>query len=94
MCPSQNGGNCVDSQGVSYGILCDTRFSGIVITTSGKKFLLEREEDMKQLEVEEMYGAKEKRDYAGTFDNCAGFCDTYDKAVSTSCHLELCACCA
>lgn len=28
--------SCVDSMGGVYGILCDTRWSGIVITTSGK----------------------------------------------------------
>ncbi|KAK4539809.1 hypothetical protein LTR36_010343 [Oleoguttula mirabilis] len=74
-----SGKTCTDTGGVTYGILCATRFSGIVITNSGKKFLLERDEDFEQIEAE-MRGGREKRDYTGTFDNCAGFCDTYDKA--------------
>ncbi|KAK5125495.1 hypothetical protein LTR85_000606 [Meristemomyces frigidus] len=72
-----SGQSCTDSEGVTYGIICDTRFSGIVITNSGKKFLLERDEDLKYIEAE-MHAEKEKRDFTGTFDNCAGFCDTYD----------------
>lgn len=83
MCPSLNGKSCVDPEGVIYGILCDIQFSGIVITNSGKKFLLERDEDMKQIEREETYGGKEKRDYAGEFNICAGFCDSFDAAVSS-----------
>ncbi|KAK6382536.1 hypothetical protein LTR65_010507 [Meristemomyces frigidus] len=88
MCPAMSGKTCTDTGGVTYGILCATRFSGIVITNSGKKFLLERDEDFEQIEAE-MRGGREKRDYTGTFDNCAGFCDTYDKAVSRSRNVPL-----
>ncbi|KAI7470110.1 hypothetical protein KC357_g6228 [Hortaea werneckii] len=55
MCPDLNGQTCVDVQTQSYGILCNTRFSGIVITTSGKKYLMEREEDLERIKLEEMY---------------------------------------
>ena len=67
---------------MTYGVLCNTRFSGVVITNSGKKYLLEREEDFKRIAEEETYAGVKKRDYAGTFDNCAGFCDTYESNVS------------
>lgn len=63
MCPAANGYSCIDSDDVVYGVLCNTRFSGEVITNSGKRMLMD----------------KSKRDYSGTFDNCVGFCDTYSK---------------
>ena len=82
MCPGLHDETCTDSAGVTYGVLCDTRFSGIVITNSGKKYLMEREEDFKRIAEEEKYAGVKKRDYAGTFDNCVGFCDTYESSVS------------
>ncbi|TKA28888.1 hypothetical protein B0A50_03299 [Salinomyces thailandicus] len=69
MCPSLEGQTCVDALGQKYGILCRTRFSGIVITTSGKKFLMEREEDFEGLmrrdveEGEEGEGADGKGEF-------------------------------
>lgn len=69
MCPGINGKSCKDSNGDVYGILCDTHFSGIVITASGKK-----ERDASSVE-DWGVAAVEERDYAGTFDNCASFCD-------------------
>ncbi|RMY43563.1 hypothetical protein D0864_15821, partial [Hortaea werneckii] len=79
MCPDLNGQTCVDAQTQSYGLLCNTRFSGIVITTSGKKYLMEREADLERIKLEEMYmgSGVEKRDFQGNFTNCAGFCDGY-----------------
>lgn len=37
MCPSLNNKSCIDSIGGVYGIICDVRWSGIVITASGKQ---------------------------------------------------------
>ena len=36
MCPGINGKICTDEMGIAYGVLCDTHFIGIVITTSRK----------------------------------------------------------
>jgi hypothetical protein len=36
MCPDLDHKTCKDSMGTSYGVLCDTRFVGNIITTSGK----------------------------------------------------------
>ena len=41
-CPSDDSGRCVDLEDVVYGILCNTRFSGTVITTSGKLAVKEK----------------------------------------------------
>ncbi|KAK3071362.1 hypothetical protein LTR53_008767 [Teratosphaeriaceae sp. CCFEE 6253] len=71
MCPALDGEYCVDAAGDMYGVLCNTRFSGTVITNSGKLRLRERDPS----DVEEELG---KRAYSGTFDNCADFCDSYD----------------
>lgn len=37
LCPGLHGGTCVDSMGNVYGVLCDTRFSGIIIDSTGRK---------------------------------------------------------
>lgn len=63
MCPALKGQRCVDSQGATYGVLCNTRFGGTIITNDGKRHL-ERSK-------------KEKRNYTGSLDSCLGFCDMY-----------------
>lgn len=65
LCPSQNGQVCQDSLEATYGVLCDTRFSGTIIVSSGK-----HKEKAK----------KQRRHYAGTLDNCSGFCDMFSAA--------------
>ena len=82
LCPNLDKSSCMDTAGVTYNILCNTRFSGVVITNSGRKYLLEREEDLMRIAQEETYAGKEKRDYTGTFDNCVTYCDSFDKNVS------------
>ncbi|KAK0940405.1 hypothetical protein LTR29_007993 [Friedmanniomyces endolithicus] len=77
MCPSLNGKDCTDANGDSYGVLCDTRFSGTVITNSGKMKMKEKMRIRGQNMGEEQ-AELEKRDYTGTFDGCADFCDSYD----------------
>ena len=62
MCPALNSATCVDGAGVVYGVLCDTQFSGVVITNSGKKFLLEW---AGRREVVDEDDELEKRDYTG-----------------------------
>lgn len=49
----------------TYGVLCDTRFSGTIIVSSGKHKEKSR---------------KERRNYAGSLDNCSGFCDMFSAA--------------
>ncbi|KAK3076055.1 hypothetical protein LTR53_000100 [Teratosphaeriaceae sp. CCFEE 6253] len=69
-----NGKYCVDAGGDKYGILCNIQFSGMVITNSGKKTLMERipgEADGPMSDIA-------KRTYAGSFDNCVEFCDEYE----------------
>ncbi|KAI6914649.1 hypothetical protein KC318_g1864 [Hortaea werneckii] len=94
MCPALNGQTCLDPQRQSYGVLCNTRFSGIVITTSGKKYLMEREEDLERIKLEDMYMGTaegtvvEKRDFQGNFTNCAGFCDGYPADVCVGVYYE------
>ncbi|KAK1810125.1 hypothetical protein LTR12_015521 [Friedmanniomyces endolithicus] len=81
MCPSLNGKDCTDANGDSYGVLCDTRFSGTVITNSGKMKMKEKMRIRGQNMGEEQ-AELEKRDYTGTFDGCADFCDSYDDPSS------------
>jgi len=50
MCPDVDHKLCKDSMGASYGILCDTRFIGIIITTSGKKHKRADQEEERDLE--------------------------------------------
>lgn len=42
VCPSNHQGRCVDSEGIEYGVLCNTLFSGIVITNAGKFMGMEK----------------------------------------------------
>ncbi|KAK5706587.1 hypothetical protein LTR97_001577 [Elasticomyces elasticus] len=76
MCPAQDGKTCVDSGGTEYGVLCNARLSGTVITVSGKKLLMERHRGR----TEEAKAAAEldKRVFTATFDNCGDYCDNYD----------------
>ncbi|KAK0251460.1 hypothetical protein LTR91_016246 [Friedmanniomyces endolithicus] len=79
MCPSLNGKDCTDANGDSYGVLCDTRFSGTVITNSGKARLRMRGQGAVVGAAEEVEeGGLGKRDFTGSFDGCADFCDSYD----------------
>ena len=64
MCPAVNGATCIDSTNIVYGVLCDTQFSGVVITNSGKKFMLEKERRREVVDGEE---GVEKRDDTGEF---------------------------
>ncbi|TKA68203.1 hypothetical protein B0A55_09373 [Friedmanniomyces simplex] len=77
MCPALNGKSCVDADGDVYGVLCDTRFSGTVITNSGKK---EKAKKGRMIRGQSMDAESEldKRDFTGTFDGCADFCNSYD----------------
>ncbi|KAI5365344.1 hypothetical protein Slin14017_G052340 [Septoria linicola] len=63
LCPSQDRQTCQDSFGAIYGVTCDHRFSGTVITSFGKH------------RARDMMG---KRYNSGTLDACLGFCDHYD----------------
>lgn len=63
MCPALNGQSCTDSQGFVYGVLCNTRFGGTIITSAGKHKMEK--------------ARKDKRAYTGTLDSCLGFCDMY-----------------
>lgn len=90
LCPRLDHKVCQDSMGMPYGVLCDTRFAGIIITTSGKRkrsaedaeqrdlheaaLLDERGGDDMMLEDREL-GA---RTYTGTFDGCVSHCDEFD----------------
>ena len=46
MCPDLDHKTCKDSMGKSYGVLCDTRFIGNIITTSGKRKRVDQERDL------------------------------------------------
>ena len=72
MCPQLNNRQCVDSLGDTYGVLCDTRLSGLVITTAGKKMAVRNEEDVAELE---------KRALTANFDGCGAYCGNYDRDV-------------
>ncbi|CAK3834566.1 Hypothetical predicted protein [Lecanosticta acicola] len=76
MCPALNGQRCQDSSGATYGVLCDQRFSGTIITSSGKhkmeKMMVPQEE-----EGEGEDAVLAKRNYAGTLAICLDFCEQY-----------------
>lgn len=81
-----------------YGIICNTRFGGIVIVDSGKMVKEKRageEEEEVVVEKREM-GAEgsvlEQRSYTGTFEGCTGFCDTYDRTYCLGVSYEKGAC--
>lgn len=80
----------MDTLGDIYGVLCDVRFSGVVITTSGKKLLKEREGaelerrhigDVKVAERDESDQSVEKRSYAGSFNICAMSCGAFNRTL-------------
>lgn len=48
MCPDVDHKTCKDSMGISYGVLCDTRFIGNIITTSGKRKRVDQERDLEE----------------------------------------------
>lgn len=86
MCPSLNGQECQDVAGSLWGIICDARLSGLVITTSGKHKEARRVDSESSfneaaLELEERAEAAtegrevEKRTYTGSFAGCADYCD-------------------
>lgn len=77
-----------------YGVLCDTRFAGIIITTSGKR---KRKRSDGQEAAEQQRGLQEAallderdaallledrelgaRTYTGSFDGCVSHCDEFD----------------
>jgi len=80
MCPNLDGKSCIDSLGHVYGVLCDTRFSGVVLTNSGKKLMMEKErrdDEASGLGSEMVLnegGVLEKRDFTG--ESCQGVQDT------------------
>jgi hypothetical protein len=64
--------------GSIWGIICNARLSGLVITASGKRKRLDSQEDLDAMVLEERdaaAGELEERTYTGTFDGCAGYCD-------------------
>lgn len=82
--------------GNSYGVLCDTRFIGNIITTSGKRDLAEgRREEGRDLEEAALLGSREAeaeadpndinaRTFTRTFDGCADACDMVEGCVGMS----------
>lgn len=62
LCPAQNGQICQDSLEATYGVICDTRFAGTIIVSSGKHKEMAR---------------KSRRGYSGSLDNCSTFCDMF-----------------
>lgn len=90
MCPDLNEKACKDEMGNSYGVLCDTRFSGIIITTSGKH---KREDEGRDLEEAALAASSlgereaesalledrelDARAYTRTFNGCADYCDMF-----------------
>lgn len=73
ICPGLDKQTCVDATGVVYGVLCDTRFSGIEITNSGKA-----KEMMMMMVKGRAAGEVEARSYTGSFEECVEFCDQFD----------------
>ena len=84
MCPAINGGKCVDADGMIYGIICDTFFSGLQIVDSGKMMLMERT----RRGVPGVAAAADvklgKREYAGDINICSDFCNWYNDIDNTS----------
>ncbi|KAK5723256.1 hypothetical protein LTR15_004953 [Elasticomyces elasticus] len=64
------------SGGTEYGVLCNARLSGTVITVSGKKLLMERHRG--RTEEAKAVAELDKRVFTATFDNCGDYCDNYD----------------
>lgn len=86
--------------GNSYGVLCDTRFVGIIITTSGKRKRADEERDLheaalaasslgeREAEAEADVSLEDHeinaRTFTRTFDGCADACDMVDGCVGMS----------
>ena len=60
--------------GAVYGIICDNKFSGTVITSFGKKH-------RRAAEIGQRSGEVGKRINVNTLDACLGFCDQYDMSL-------------
>jgi hypothetical protein len=97
MCPDVDHQTCKDSMGTSYGILCDTRFIGNIITTSGKRKRVDQERDLEEAALAaNSLGEREAeadaeaeaeinaRTFTRTFDGCADACDMVDGCVGMS----------
>lgn len=88
MCPELNLQTCQDEMGTSYGVLCDTHLSGIVITTSGKRKRGDGEDAERELHEaslaagslgeREADGELDARTYTRTFMGCADYCGMFD----------------
>jgi hypothetical protein len=73
----------VDSEGVVYGVLCSTLFSGIVITNSGK-FLAKNKRSCKYRIMAEWELAEQcALSDTGTLEGCTAFCNTYNNTICT-----------
>jgi hypothetical protein len=78
--------------GTSYGVLCDTRFIGNIITTSGKhKRTDDEERDLEEaalaassLGEREAEAEADVSTFTRTFDGCADACDMVDGCVGMS----------
>ena len=86
--------------GTSYGILCDTRFIGNIITTSGKHKRGEEARDLEEAALAASpLGAREAeaeadvsledreinaRTFTRTFEGCADACDMVDGCMGMS----------
>ena len=97
MCPDVDHKTCIDAMGTSYGILCDTRFIGNIITTSGKR---KRDEEARDLEEAALAASSlgerdaeaeadmsledreiNARTFTRTFAGCTDACDMLDSCV-------------
>lgn len=93
MCPDVDYKTCKDSMGISYGVLCDTRFIGNIITTSGKRKRVDQERDLEEAALAaNSLGEREAeaeaeinaRTFTRTFDGCADACDMVNGCVGMS----------
>ncbi|OQO04774.1 hypothetical protein B0A48_09698 [Cryoendolithus antarcticus] len=96
MCPALDRKTCRDDMGVTWGVLCDTRLSGIVITTSGRHKRVDTERDLDEvmpaaaglggrsaegLEERELTDRElTQRTYTGSFGGCTGYCGMFEKS--------------
>jgi hypothetical protein len=93
MCPEVDHKTCKDSMGTSYGVLCDTRFIGNIITTSGKHKRVDQERDLEEAALAanslgqreaEAEAEIDARTFTGTLEGCADACDMVDGCVGMS----------
>lgn len=80
----------MDTEGELYGIICNTRLGGIVIVDSGKL----KEREAKAQPEAKPEGILQQRSYTGTFEGCAGFCNTYNRTYCVGVSYEAGACMA